>query len=340
MKELRIYFNYQHTDDPWGGANNFIKLLHREISRNPRFRIVTDINDDYDILFLNQFSCGPSIHEKKKISLSTIKNLKAGGCASFFAGLRSGKEKKKIIVRAVNLQEHSYGLSLKAYFEDRKLIQLLNLADYTIFQSSYQKSIFDDAGYRRQKYTIIHNGANPDLFNLDGKAQWEKGKPLIVVSATASPRKTKNHRIIAAFSDCKDVQIHHFGTWPAGVDAKKIIQHGFVSHEKMIDVYHNAHVFLHPAIKDPCPNVLFEAILAGLPIIYHPGPGSSAEIVKENGIALNENNLEETVEKVKQQYPVLMDSIVKNRNYYSVMRAVQQYIDVFTSFSKAIDMQK
>lgn len=26
---MNIFFNYKHTDKPWGGANNFNRLLHK-----------------------------------------------------------------------------------------------------------------------------------------------------------------------------------------------------------------------------------------------------------------------------------------------------------------------
>jgi glycosyltransferase involved in cell wall biosynthesis len=90
-----------------------------------------------------------------------------------------------------------------------------------------------------------------------------------------------------------------------------------------------SHLFLHPAIKDPCPNAAFEAICAGLPVIYHPGPGSSAEVIGANGIALDEADPGTAVATARARLGDLQAVVRSNRAYYRVERAAAAYSAVF-----------
>jgi len=95
-------------------------------------------------------------------------------------------------------------------------------------------------------------------------------------------------------------------------------------------VLRRSHVLLHPGVKDVCPNVVSESICCGLPVIYNDGAGSGAEIVAENGLPINEGNVEETIRRLKDRYGQLREHVKQTWRYYSIDRAVAQYIEVFS----------
>jgi glycosyltransferase involved in cell wall biosynthesis len=318
MKKIKIFFNYKYVDKPLGGANNFIRALHQSLVESCEFEFADNIEDNYDILFMNQLGMGPANDSRKENLIDIIKIL-------------DKHKQKKIVVRAINLNTHAHPFGIRSILkypiEDRKIIKLTNIADFVIFQSYYQKSFFLKSGYKGSNNTIIYNGANNHFRNDEDRPPICEGK-LNIVSSTFSPRATKKHDFIAGMSEMKDVRMIHMGNWPDNVDKKKVEMRGVLSIDEMKEAYRNAHYFFHPAIKDPCPNVIFEAILSGLPVIYNKDIGSSAEIVQSNGLPLNEDDFKVTINKCKNQYTKLIVNVRKNKDYFSIERAANEYIEV------------
>jgi len=99
--------------------------------------------------------------------------------------------------------------------------------------------------------------------------------------------------------------------------------------DQMVAAMSNSHYFLHPAVKDPCPNTVFEAVCAGLPVVYNPGPGSSSEIVGPCGVALDESDLEQTVALARRSLDSLRATVMGQRHQYAVSNAASRYRVVF-----------
>lgn len=328
MNKIKIYFNYKHIETAWGGANNFIRYLYRKIISEEDLEIVSDINSEYDILFLNTLSRGPGRQSFKKfISLREVKNIKKYGWTSLFRYLLHRRKcNKKIIIRAVNLIKHTYNRYNKR--DGIILFILNNLADYVIFQSQYIYKVFKSYGYKGDRYSIIHNGTDQTIFNLKNKKLWNGKEKLRVVSSSFSPRETKNHCVIADFSIIDGLECIHIGNWPKNVDRKNVVLLGILNHKNISDIFKDSHVFLHPGIKEACCNVLFEAISSGLPVVYNPNEGSSAEIVKNCGMSI-QTSPEETIKFVKNKYNELCKNIIDNYHYYSIDRSALKYIEIF-----------
>lgn len=323
MTMIRIHFTYRHVDKPWGGANNFIRALHEDLLRSGRFTITESIEDDCDVLFMNQLGTGPG-GEGNRIPLSLVKRL--------LSKTGPTNRKRRLAVRAVNLNRHAFPLGPRnltvGWWQDRQTIELLNMADVAIFQSAYQREFFQAAGYRPGNDIVIHNGA--------ALAFWREclqppalGESLKLVSSTASPRATKRHDLIARMSLLDNVDIMHFGAWPNDLNPQRVSLLGMQSKEKMIEVMAECHYFFHPAVKDPCPNSVFEAVCAGLPVIYNPGPGSSREIVGACGLALDECDLAKTALAARRELSVLRENVLDSRHRFAISHSASQYRAVF-----------
>lgn len=316
----RLFFGYKSIDAPWGGANSFIRALTAEISEDAAFSINTDYAQPTDILFLNEVSAG-----------------RGGGAAWTLSQIderRRQPDRPRIVVRAVNLRQHSAQRSLRSWLSDRAhdrfVIRLLNSADLVIFQSDYQKDFFIKAGVTNPRWVRIHNGA-ARTFTSPGPRRISPDEQLRLVSATFSPRKSKNHDIIARVASLPNVSIEHFGNWPEGLPHGNIKLMGVRTQQEMAQTYRTAHAFLHPAIKDPCPNAVFEAASAGLPVIYNDGPGSSAEILGNCGLALDPDQPGASINTLRQQYDQLVEAVACRSGYFSISRAAQEYKNAFLS---------
>ena len=323
MRKIRIYFNHNHL----GKANSFIKSLYSALQQTGQVEFASDIEDDYEIFFLDEFKTGVRVD-------SLSKNF-SRGFKRYTRIRRESAGKKKIVVRAINLKHNSRKYGFLYWLEDRLKIKLLNHADMVIFQSHYQKDFFVIYGYKGKKDVVIHNGADTSIFSDNGSALWDGKEKLKIISCTMSSHSTKRHDLIAKVSECKGVEVSHIGRWSDSIETNNVKLLGMFGREELADAFRNSHIFLHAAVKDPCPSVIFEAICCGLPVIYIGGIGSSGEIVKGNGLAINEENPQETVEQVKKNYYSLKKKVKASGDYYSIDRVASQYIQVFSEVSSA-----
>lgn len=318
---MRVHITYRTTDVPWGGANNFIRALKKQMRAAGDITLVDTPDEPYDLLFMNQLGQGPD-GNSARLSLREVDRLRA----------RSGAS---LVVRAVNLNRHAFRLGprnlLQGWLHDCATIALLERADLAIFQSAYQRDVFQRAGFCGRRSTIIHNGADP-VFTVEHIAKAPgNDEPLRIVSACGSVRSSKRHDLIAAVARLPGVEVSHFGAWPKSVEPGAVKLLGNRAHDEMARHYVSAHLFLHPAERDPCPNAVFEAVSAGLPVLYNPARGSSAEIVGENGIPLDLDDLAASVAQARRRWPELRAHVSQACEYYSIDRAARAYIDAFRS---------
>lgn len=315
---IKIYFGYETLDKPLGGANSFLRALKNLILKSNNFQILRDISKVPDIIFLNQLNKGGGKEEKHKIEE--------------IIHLRSLYPNSKIITRVVNLKIHSHGLGFRSfyknYFEDKNTIKLTNFSDFVIFQSNYQLNFFKQQGFCSPLYKIIHNGADNKFLKI--KRDKKNIKSCVnLVSSTASPRASKKHDLILELSKLKNVKIIHFGRWPEKLPSNNIKLMGVCSHEKICKVLAASHGFIHTAIKDPCPNSVFEALASGLPVLYNNNIGSSREIVQGYGLPLDFSNLKKSIDEFTENYDELSSKLEKNRIKFSIELAGKKYLNLF-----------
>jgi len=121
----------------------------------------------------------------------------------------------------------------------------------------------------------------------------------------------------------------HLGAWPQRLNSGRVRLLGMLPRDEMVKVFADGHYFLHPAIKDPCPNSIFEAICAGLPVIYNAATGSSSEIVGACGIALDEYDLAGTIAAAREQLMTLRNTVIATRANYTIGCAADKYRAIF-----------
>ncbi len=333
MSAIRVFFSYKHIDDPWGGANNFVRALwralsgSRDLSGEGVFSLSHDPEAPFDILFMNQLGRGPG----------------GGGghwrLAEIDALLRKNPG-ARLVVRAINLRAHSHaGQGLRAWWgnrqRDRESLALLARAGVVIFQSAYQKSFFEKAGWRGGAHRVIHNGADALFSGVRGDPPplpgLGPGEPLRLLCSVMGPRKTKRHDLILAFSRQPGVVVEYAGQWPEGLDAGAVRMLGTLDHAGVFAALALAHYFLHPAVCDPCPNAMIEALCAGVPVIYNPGPGSGAELAGDCGLAIDESDIEGTLRRAREGYADLSARAMAGREAHGMGRAAAIYAEVFSS---------
>lgn len=325
---MKIYVYYETTDEPWGGLNSFFKSFKNYLRENKSgdIELVNDINDDFDVFLMGACSFG----QGKLINYKTIKKLsdrRERFLERFF------KKKRKCDFKVFHRLD-----GLRMFYNnkydptDEIQIKLSQLADHIIFQSLYSLENFRHVGYTKENYTIIKNGVNQKLFNMDGKSFWDTKRRLKVLSANWSNNPNKGYWAIADFSELCDVESYFVGNWPKEIDHKKVKVLPPMKQEELALVYKECDVFLHAAQNDPCPNVVLEAMSCGLPVIYH-NSGGIRELAAEYGISLPERLDSQSAGQILQElvfsYDTYIGNLRRDHREFSIEIVGEKYINTF-----------
>ena len=336
IRPARVAFNYRTVEGPWGGANAFLRGLKAELARRGPIRPV-DVSDPYDILFINQLGRGPGRPRlsRRLTSPGTIRRIATHGTPSALRSAMAAlgltpSEGKPIVCRLVNLVRHAYGSHARwsALRADTLLFNALRFTDLDVFQSEYIRGVFREAGYAKPGSHVISNGTDPRIFPLRERAGWRTGSPLAIFSCTFATRASKRFDVIAAFSQLPGVESFHIGSWPAGVDSGRVTMLGRKSPEECAALYREAaDLFLHPAERDICPNVVVEALSSGVPVLFGTHGGTS-EIVRDCGVAID-GAPGEVLDRARAGYGDLVERVRSQHYRFSIERAADDYCAVF-----------
>jgi glycosyltransferase involved in cell wall biosynthesis len=336
MAMLRIYANYKTIDAPWGGANNFLRAMEKYWAADC-VEYAKRIDDDYDLLFLNAIGTGPGRADPRKTSLTygEIRRLKTRGRSSLWRALVQPSTPKKIVLRSVSIEKWSYSRPWLTR-RDRHVIAAMNIADHVIFQTAYMMPVFRNAGYTGTRHSVIHNGADPEFFHTRGREYWDGKCKLKVLSCTFSKRPTKRFDLIAALSEMAGVECTHVGNWPSDVASGKVRMAGLAQRPSVGELMRQHHVFMHPAVMDPCPNVVQEALACGLPVLCSRDSGA-AELVGPYGITVDDG-LADALDQIRDQYQTLTNLTERDHSQFTVARAAIQYLQVFEAVAAGVNM--
>lgn len=324
---MKICLYYKTKDKPWGGANFFILNLKKFFIKN-NITITYDINSGYDILFLNSAYKAPG----KLFKVEEISRIKNNGYTSFFRKIfAKNKERKVKILYRVNGLRKVYA-NIESKMDDIQL-QTIKYTDHIVFQSKFSYNLFKDFGYNGNNFSIIHNGVDQNIFNINNKVFWDKERRLKLIACSWSDNPAKGHKIIADFSCFRDIEVQFVGNWNKNIPIKNVKIFKPVSQQILANFLKQADIFLFPSLNESCSNLLLEALSCGLPVLYVDS-GSNEEIAGKYGIKIDLNNLRSSLETIKLNFFSLLENIIKDINKFSIDYAGRQYLEVCKEIQK------
>lgn len=318
---MKIYIHYKITEEPWGGGNSFLKAFRNYLINSPEHEYIDDINKDFDIFFVNGAHKAPGTY----IDIQEISNRVKPNILMKVLG----KKQIPVIYRLDGARKTYNGQKSEM---DEIQENILNIANHVILQSNFTLSTFVDNNIHIPNYDIIYNGIDNGLFNLDGKAIWDKKQKLKIIAASWSSNINKGFQTISDFSLNRNIQVDFIGNWNDNIPKNNIIHTPPLKQNKLSEYFKNNHIFLFPSKNESCSNVLLEAISSGLPVFYH-NSGANPEISKDCGIALpaviNQEAITELLYKMQTNYDLYYENIKKCRINFSMNTVAEKYIDVF-----------
>lgn len=95
-------------------------------------------------------------------------------------------------------------------------------------------------------------------------------------------------------------------------------------------LYRRAHVLLHPKVRDPCPNVVLEALACGVPVV-HSASGGVSELIGDSGIGVaSETSWERDVPPAPEKLAEAVRTVLASHDAYraSARARAVEYFDL------------
>lgn len=301
-----------------GGANSFVLGLKQILSRSRYIDLVEDISSAQVVLTISA-----RYGDSKSLKPYMMRNVVSGRMLRHPYGFFYGKKRKKIIHR-LNGLGRIYGR--KDNLDDLQ-IKINSYADVTVFQSEYCRDIFSQVGVIPQKKIIIGNGANPDWFKL--KPVCAPGSVIKIIGCSWSNNLNKGFDVLVEWSNLKNVEVSFVGRWPERIEAGKVRLLGSMHQKDFAEVLKLNDLLLYPSQNDACPNVVYEALASGLPVVYHPS-GGTPEICRKTlfGEPLRDNP-QETLERILDRYHETSERIRDHSEEFFITHAAKMYEKIF-----------
>lgn len=249
-----------------GGSGTFLRNW-REWLTVQNHRWTNNLEEDYDVLFINAWQTRYSVAYRHKKRLPNLR-----------------------VVHRVDGAGWDYGRSDNADWLQRAVSYL---ADVTIFQSDYCRYS------TMQKYNIIqHDGTtiyNPvDIAHYsplgESHPALPKSNTIRIITVIWSPNRQKGAwRIPPLARENPDLEFVFIGNtvfedFPPNV---KLLSP--MAHHDLAKALRSADIFLNLSENDPCPNIVLEAMASGLPVLYVPSGGVPELVGADAGLPITDD---------------------------------------------------
>lgn len=287
---------------PYGGGNQFMLALHKELSRLGVEVLENQILDAIDFYLLN------SIH----FDIDAFTRLK--------------KNKDIRIVHRIDGPIHL----IRGYDREKdELCYKLNaeFASATILQSNYVYQKIVEFGYQPVKPVIIPNAVDADIFNRSDKLPFNRHRKIRLISTSWSGNPRKGGPIYRWIEEHLDWSLFEY-TFVGNVSEqlRKIRQIAPVASEQLAQILKQHDIYITASENDPCSNALLEALSCGLPAVYL-NSGGHPELVGMGGLPF------ESVDEILSQ----IEAIVENYETYQnliVVSSIKQVAEKYLAVMK------
>lgn len=307
MSLPKCHILFRFRDGPWGGANQFLKVL-REYFRKEG--LYTENPEESDVIIFN--SNPYSYHEV----LKDIYNLK--------------KQNPRLII--VNRVDGPVWIVRGKNKEVDRAIFRFNSAvtDGTIFQSDWSRKQCYAMGLKKNRFeTTIINAPDPSIFNSTGKLEFSLDRKVRVIASSWSPNWKKGFAVYQWLDqnlDYDKFEVVFIGNSP--VEFKNITHISPQTSENLARELKKSDIYITASQKDPCSNSIIEALHCNLPAIAL-NDGGHPEIVGDAGEVFN----------CAEEIPHLLEKIVSSyESYQSSIRipAIDRVGAMYASFIQGI----
>lgn len=304
---MKIKIIYEFKEGPWGGANQFLKALKKEMMEED---VYTETDEEADVFLIN--------------SINAFRDL------WYIYKLRK-KYPQKVFIHRVD--GPVFLIRGTDEYIDKGIFAINNLfADATIYQTKWSKEKCIQRGMKDNKLTkIICNGCNKEIFYHDENLiRHEKMK---LVASSWSNNWNKGFSFYKYLDEHLDTEKYSFtfvGNTPIDFLNSSVIPP--VNSEKLGEILRDSDIYITASKNDPCSNSLIEALCCGLPAVVL-NDGGHPFIIQDGGKTF------ETPEEMLNAIGIVADSLEEYKRKipnYDIKKISNEYI----SFAEEVLLMK
>jgi len=307
---VKIAIGYHIQDGPWGGGNQFARSLEDALKeRGDEVRSTLE-DDDIDVIVLTDprgRSPQVSFDAGTIIRYLLLKNSRA------------------IVVHRINECDERKGTKRM-----NALLKRANYAaDYTVFIASWLKNL--DVWRRETPFSVILNGANPDIYNSTGYIPWNGEQPLKLVTHHWGGNRLKGFDVYEKIDEMlsepewKDkIEFTYIGNIPIDARLEHTKHVPPLSGKELASEIRSHHVYVTGSVNEPAGMHHIEGALAGLPLLYRKS-GALPEYCEGFGIGFKDSiEFEKALLKMTTDYSTYLKKMPEYGNTSGKM--CDQYI--------------
>lgn len=291
---------------PEGGMYTFLGNFKAWLTKRG-MPFTSDLNDDYDVLFVNSWMVPPSVIRRLKRERPTLR-----------------------VVQRVDGSAEDYGSDPSL---DGIQARVNVLADLTIFQSEYSKySTREKFRLAANDGPVIYNPVDVQKFMRYGPwLDLPNDRALIGCASWSTNRMKGAWQIDDLAKAHPTVTFVLCGPFPCVAPRQNVVKLGHLTRQGMATALRSCHVFLNLSEHDPCPNVVLEALASGLPVLYTYS-GGVPELVGECGFAVTPMIFRDRLDRVRRDR-VRLSQMARDRavSRFACDVIFPQYMDAIAS---------
>lgn len=276
---MKIHILYQFRNDPYGGANQFLKALKKYFEE---YGCYEENIADADIVLYNSSNATKEVLNAKKNNAPQLFVQRMDGPCSAYTAKKDNRD-------------------LIAYNMNRFV------ADATVFQSNYSRNANYDMGLNHNKFEVtIPNAPNEKIFYKKENRKLEKGRKIRLIASSWSDNIHKGFETYKYLDDNLDFEkyeMYFVGKSP--IEFKNVQRIGSMQSEELAQMLRDCDIYITASQKESCSNSLIEAMFCGLPAVAL-NDGGNPELVGGAGELFDDYR----------EIPALLDKVCENYDYY------------------------
>lgn len=306
----KILINRKIVVGPWGGGNNFVKLLHDELIKLG-YDLVYDLShNDIDLIVM----IDPR-YDELGISINEI------------ASYKRAFPKTKILHRINECDARKNTNEI-----DNLLLLSNQFADETVFISKWLESYFVAKGFNKKSH-VIYNGCDTSHFyplkNIEKKTiQY----PIKIVTHHWSDNWMKGFDVYKYIDELAGKEPEKYQFTYIGRYAKEYLPHytNVISPKygkELGEELRKHDVYVTASRWEPCGMHHIEGAASGLPVLYHSEGGGIVEGCKNHGLSFSSNDeIPSILEKAAANFDGLTSKI--DYEFLSSKRCIKEYVSL------------
>ncbi len=300
---MKISIGTNIKEGPWGGGNLFAINLGSYLASKGH-KVVNNLkDDDIDIILIT---------EPRKTSESSA--YTHWDVKNYLRYINPGA----LVAHRINECDERKDTN----FVNKYLIQANEIADHTIFVSSWLKKLYLEQGLNEKNNHVILAGANKELFNSSNKAVWDGDSKLKIVTHHWGANWNKGFQVYKKIDELLNdeywkirIEFTYIGNLPNKFKFENTNHIKPLSGHELSNEIKKNHLYLTGSLNEPSGNHHIEGAQCGLPVMFI-NSGGVIEYCKDFGVEYNFFNLEEKLDYVIQNY-FLYEKKMKNYPFNS-----------------------